>query len=256
MARKLILIGGIGNQLFILARALSSDVSRVKLYKLTEIQKYILHKLGWKIQKDWVSIDQLAHDLHIDLVTLPNLSFVYISFKTIIRKIFNNQLQEQPLSNLKGWDLGYFHSVASTNKNAMVKVALALKNLLCDKLVTMQVNYSTIHYRQGDMPQIYKLSKDDVSKFNKLVPNNNIYIISPDGEEQFTSSFQNCKYVNEIDDLNLIRNSQNILMGSSTFCFWSLLTSDNVKKQKVFIKAGYHLADNLRRFGFDVHELE
>lgn len=256
MTRKLILIGGVGNQLFILARALSNDISRVKLYKFTEGQKYILHKLGWKIQKDWVSIDQLAHDLHIDLVPLPNLSFAYLSFKTIIRKIFNMQLRERPLLNLNGWDLGYFHSVSSTNKIAMVKVADALKNLFCDKLVSMQVNYSTIHYRQGDMPKIYALSKDEVSKFTKLVPENNIYIISPDGEGHFASGLKNCKYVNEIDDLNLIRNSQNILMGSSTFCFWSLLTSDNVKKQRVFIKAGYHLADNLRRFDFDVYELE
>ena len=75
MTRKLLLIGGIGNQLFILARALSVESKKVVVFKLSHRQKRMLKFCGWKFHRDWIDMDYLCDRLGVEVRQLKIESF-------------------------------------------------------------------------------------------------------------------------------------------------------------------------------------
>lgn len=255
MTLKLLLIGGVGNQLFVLARALSSNAPRIRIYRFSKSHEKILGYFGWSKQKDWLGTEKIANSIDLRVETLPLPSFVYLMITVALRKITNRAIIETPNSKTKGWDLGYFHSEISTTKKAIEEVVLAIKKHLADKLATEASGCCVVHYRQGDMPEKYSLSQLQVSNFITKNCNTKISIICPNQiiceARNITVHSEN----DEIDDLNLLRNADKVLMGSSTFAFWSLMTSDQVKNQEVYLKSGYYLAKQLKRFGFKVIEI-
>ena len=105
------------------------------------------------------------------------------------------------------------------------------------------------------MPSKYRITQKHIEDFLGIHDTKKVVIIAPNQELKLKIEADFFSKNDELSDLALIRKTKKILMGSSTFCFWGLLTSDNRPNQHVYIKSGYYLAENLKRFGFNVYEV-
>ena len=147
-----------------LARALSVESKKVVVFKLSHRQR-MLKFCGWKFHRDWIDMDYLCDRLGVEVRQLKIESFFYLATLVLIRKYIFKDLYEKPIYSDAGWDLGYFHSIGSTEVPAMERVASELKRFLKKQEAYDVTSYSLVHFRHGDMPSKYRITQKHIEDF-------------------------------------------------------------------------------------------
>ena len=132
--------------LFILARALSVESKKVVVFKLSHRQKRMLKFCGWKFHRDWIDMDYLCDRLGVEVRQLKIESFFYLATLVLIRKYIFKDLYKKPIYSDAGWDLGYFHSIGSTEVPVMERVASELKKVFKKQEAYDVTSYSLVHF--------------------------------------------------------------------------------------------------------------
>ena len=246
---KFLLIGGVGNQLFVLARALTigNDVAVIKHFG--QSHNIFLQKIGVSVHRDWLGIEQIAkqHKLVVKKVNL--IDIIELAVVLLVKKILKLNWDQCEQRTILNWNLGYFHSSEKTSCEAVLSIAKSIDTFLID-LNDIPAAESVVHNRQGDMPEKFRLTSDEILNF-RLNVDPTAYIIeaAPTGKNVYKETSDS-----EIYDFNLIRGSKNVLFGASTFAFWAVIASKNLNEKKIWVKAIYVLRKNISRFSKNVQD--
>lgn len=248
--KKIVLIGGVGNQLFMTWRALSYAKEFPELLRLTPTQKKLTSLIGWSIQEDWLGIDIVAEDLGLTIRNLSFQEFAQLFFMFVLRKLcilkFDNKLETCPSGK---WDLGYFQNIDCVKLEVLPKLVKSVSDLIP---LEQKNEFTIIHDRAGDFDENRRLPVAAVEKF--LDSSDDVKrVISAHSSDRFK------KFINlssdEVSDLNEIRSAKTVIMTCSTFAFWGVMMSRNPKLRVVYSKKD-NLSEILTRAGKHVEYLD
>jgi hypothetical protein len=222
-----VLMGGVGNRLFQLARAIDMrdvgiDITVIELPKFIEKSAKLF---GWSYHQQWLNLDKLVSQLGIKkrkanrYEVLLSL-MVYISRKVKINSYpFNQELRDIHLPIPK-ITLGYFQSLSHVNIRSLDRIALELIKLLNIK----QLDHKVVHVRGGDFNHKDRISPINLMKI--LFDNKDIYIVTNDlasiqkifeknkGLKLFSSK---C----DLEDFIFLSSANEIYPTKSTYSFWA-----------------------------------
>lgn len=254
MTFKVLLMGGIGNQLFQVARAVSlkSKKKNVVLIKLVFLKKFIYKLIGHPYQKQWIDIDMLSKNLGINVMPISFFLFLKIFLLFILKKINLDFFFDAPLYNRIGSnifiDIGYFQDTNHLDENAINTISDALYKLLSIEISYIQKNEISFHIRGGDFlhndPKIIK-KRPNLEKIKNIINdyrNNNfiIKIITDDNYivKMLKNEYQELIFFNDspLLDFKELINSNQLYASQSTFCFWAYAIAFRYKKSKLINK--------------------
>lgn len=251
--RKLVLIGGVGNQLFILWRAMSIGLPDVDVLRLSERQLRLTKLIGWTVQRDWLGVDQIALSLKLKIRTTTNLEFAILIILFCMKKIGLNSIFDRGLSAkpFLNWDLGYFQS----SDHVKLDRAPSLVRKIKERLIGMHEADSCrviIHDRIGDLQESLRLNENRVSKALQGYAKTEVKIIASNKSERF-KEYENISS-DEVADFTSLMKADAVVMAGSTFCFWAVLSNMN-EEVKVLISHDVHLGRLLKDLCVNVEYL-
>ena len=156
IAKNVFLMGGVGNQLFQIARActLRDNGYDVYVLKLSRNTKLIYRLIGFTLHDDWIDIDKVLFKLslqrkEISYKQMLILVLLFMLRKLGINKYFDTKIDEVPNFLNKFIDVGYYQSSTHLASNAVKEVGHALIDLL--NISSSTDNSSIVlHIRGGD----------------------------------------------------------------------------------------------------------
>jgi len=251
--KKVLLMGGVGNQLFQILRAQShsSQGCAVELLRLSKNKNFIYKLVGFSNHSEWLNIDNLAFrlDLKIREITFHELLLVAINYflkKVGLRCWFNSPLKEKSnnlttfLSN--GIDVGYFQNSHHFTSIAMNQLILALIDELEIISTPMHTNIFTIHVRGGDFPINDRINKYQVNKIIQQSEDLNldIKVITNDSayaQVLFSKLNYNFLYSGSsaLDDFRFMCLSKNLYLSNSSFSFWAAKCSQQLGGDNFYV---------------------
>ena len=229
--KKVVLIGGVGNQLFIVWRALSYGSNFPDIVRLTSTQRKLTSLIGWTIQDDWLGIDKIVMDLGLTIRNLRFYELVPLFCMFILKKMnflqFDNDLQ----ATSKGiWDLGYFQKISCVDLKVLPQLIETVNALVPLK---QESEFIIVHDRTGDFHERHQLPVEEVEKLlNSSIKQKRI--IAAHSSARF-KNFINLS-TDELSDFNAIRVAETVIMTCSTFAFWGVMLSANPKVSVVYKK--------------------
>lgn len=237
--KKVLLMGGMGNKFFQLARAIEFkeknitvelvyiDLKMKKLYKLS----------GHTIHPDWINISSLASKFNIPSRAITIFEFFQLGIKFFIKKLFVSNDFNSNLSDAldtsgltkKTWDIGYFQSTNHISMSSINKVADLLGELLC--IEKKNSNNLTLHIRGGDFDLTNRIQenqiKDIVFLCNSLMLNLVVITNDKDYSKKILRKTTYKFYLGESACFDFIElaSSTNLYLSNSTFAFWAAMTA-------------------------------
>ena len=246
--KKVLLFGGIGNQLFQLSRAYQHklDGKNVALINIQSGKSIIYNFLNLTQHNDWIDMCKLSSLVGIECkrISLKDAFFIiYVFFQKRLSKKSNFNTQYDYNSYLP-IDIGYFQSRKHVSLEAINKVAELLLDYLSIKNKN-PINDFTIHIRGSNFDaakreHIQFTSPQDVQRAIKFSKKNNISIkivtnSKKDAIKVFPSAsednFSNGK--NELEDFKILCLSKNLFLSNSTFSFWAYLCAKKLYLSEV-----------------------
>lgn len=248
--KKVVLIGGVGNQLFILWRALSYTNNVPEILQLTKVQQKLTSLLGWSIQKDWIGIEQIATELGFTVRYLKSREIPVLLFMFVLKKLKLLRFDEELTQISSGhWDFGYFQKAGCVD----MKILPRLVKCISTKMPQEPTNDLTIiHDRAGDFEENRRLPEAEVVEIANSY-GNEIRLISAHSSKRF-KDFLNISS-DECHDLNSIRSATRVIMTCSTFAFWGVMLSNNPKMTILYTESD-NLSDILLKVGKNVDYLK
>ena len=175
---KVFLLGGVGNNLFQIARAKSLAQVNQKATLLKISKKHVwIYKLisRHKIHEDWLDVDKLAAKLDLEiaetnLLDLIRLGKIFIQKKLGIKTVFNRPLSE--ISSDKGIfkkskiEVGYFQTTNHVSTLSVYETSVALKIILNVRL--LEYEKLILHLRGGDFSIDSRISYSDIEKAKSI----------------------------------------------------------------------------------------
>jgi hypothetical protein len=227
--KHVLLMGGVGNQLFQLAKAIdiARDGYRVKLVRvesffLANILAYKVRR--WSKQDQWLNVPELACSLGIPTVkpTIISTAAFLIQLLRIV-VLGKKELLNPPRNHKYPFvSIGYYQSAGSYDEDSLIHVARSLRQFISMPKDTNIV--PVIHFRTGDILLDDQLTTNEIESFLRtynyqcICLTNNIEKAS-----QTLKGLATFRSGSPLEDFILIASSTTILPSSSTFCFWAVL---------------------------------
>ena len=168
---KILLMGGLGNQFFQIARAteLRDKSVGVELIYIGARLDW-LYRLGGHTRHDiWLDVSILAENLGLTYRSITLFELLFLGFKFLGRKLgivsmfdeeLDVRLNHKPFI-LDSWDIGYFQSSKHISLTSIEKVSRGLTELLEISKVTERARIA-FHIRGGDFSADNRVTVDDV----------------------------------------------------------------------------------------------
>lgn len=171
---KVFLLGGVGNNLFQIARAKSLAQVSQKATLLKISQKHVwIYKLilRHKIHEDWLGVNKLAAKLDLEiaetnLMDLIRLGKIFFQKKLGIKTVFNRPISEissdKRIFKKSKIEVGYFQTPDHVSSLSIQEISVALKLILNVKL--LEYEKLILHLRGGDFSIQSRISSSDLKK--------------------------------------------------------------------------------------------
>lgn len=239
------LIGGTGNQLFQIWRALSIN-ENIELVTLSPFQKKITRLIGWSVHDDWLDVMQLTKDLGLINRQLSYLELAYLGYIFLMKKLRKLSF-EQINDNYRRFELGYFQEKTYLDKAMLSSLTAQIIKQIgpssCEDI-------SIIHDRGGDFPVQFRLTTTQIGNARHYFRNKIIYAIS---DRTITQTMYKRINGNSLSDFNMLRSAEEIMMTCSTFAFWSVVLST---KKSIYYNKKDNLSLLLEELNYDVKYLQ
>ena len=247
IVKNVFLMGGVGNQLFQIARACShrDNGHDVYILKLSRHTKLIYRLIGFTFHDDWVDIEKVLCKLsfktkEISYKQMLILIFLFMMRKLGINKYFDTKIDEAPNFLNKLIDVGYFQSSKHLTSNAVEDVGHALIDIL--NISSDTDNSSMVlHIRGGDFSETDRLKDHDIKKVKDLAQRRNlqIKIVTNDKifAKQVTGINENISINNSnsaLDDFIFLTGSKLLFLSNSTFAFWAAIVASLSRNTELF----------------------
>ncbi len=246
---KILLMGGLGNQFFQIARALEFKKRGIPV-EMVYFGAYgnLLYWLsGYTKHDDWLNVELLMDSLSIDHRSIKFPEIFIIGSKFLLRKLnlktrFDERLDLVSSEN-KGrikWDIGYFQSVDHVSLDAVNTVAVWLVKILGleDKI---QLNHMGFHLRGGDFKHSSRLTRSNIRDALEFTKEDNLKIFIATNDSDFANKIFKGLNVNfEVsslsakDDFVSLASAHSLFLSNSSFAFWAGLCAKMTHDSNVF----------------------
>lgn len=256
---KVLLMGGLGNQFFQIARAIELRDRSIGVQLV-----YIDAKLDWLYRlsghtkhDSWLDVSVLAESLglkyrSITLLELLSLSFKFFARKFVVISQFNEPLDSKLSQNKLGsntWDVGYFQSIRHVSLASINQVSSGLIDLLGTNESAAKTRMA-FHIRGGDFSVIDQVHRglrlparvtvDDIRSVVEAAVSDSSRVFVATNDVKFSSEiFQSLGVDFKIsklsprEDFITIATSKNIFVSNSSFAFWAALCAKNAHNATV-----------------------
>lgn len=269
---KVLLMGGLGNQFFQIARAieLMDRCPDVELVFISPRLDIFYRLTGHTKHDQWLDIGNLASNLKINYRSISLSEFLFLGFKFVLKKLglissFNielNSLSDYKKQNSVLWDIGYFQSIKHVSSKSVNKVANGLIDLLfIDKTPTKDL--SVFHIRGGDFinrESKYKITTDVIKNAVASTKNNKIFVATND--INFSNKiFRTLNIDFEIsslspkDDFITIATAKNVFVSNSSYAFWAALCAKHAHRSNIFSLISWPYTDFLSTLSLDADKM-
>lgn len=257
MAYKVFLMGGVGNQLFQLSRAISLQLKdkNVIVHELGMIKKIIYKLIGHSIHENWINMQEFSRHLGLNykktnILELVQLFIIFFLRKLSIKNNFDLSLSQR-ISSQNKFDVGYFQEKKHFNKKAQFIILDALKKILQKDLIkNPSKKIISLHIRGGDFLKYknnhhlnIKNSLVTIEKFLKKIDPKifKIKIITNDKIILNSMNLINVEIVsgNPKDDFLSLVNCSQMYVSQSSFCFWAYLFANKFNDCKIVNKENW-----------------
>lgn len=247
---KILLMGGLGNQFFQIARAIELRDKSVGV-ELVYIGARLdwLYRLGGHTRHDiWLDVSILADNLGLTYRSITLFELLFLGFKFLGRKlgivsIFDEELDvrlnHKPFI-LDSWDIGYFQSSKHISLTSIEKVSRGLTELLEINKVTERARIA-IHIRGGDFSTDDRVTVDDVRiAIEAAVYDSQRIFVATNDAKFSTKIFESLDVDFEISKLSprgdfiAIATARNIFVSNSSFAFWAALCAKNTHHSVIY----------------------
>ena len=246
---KVLLMGGLGNQFFQIARAIELRDRSIGV-QLVYIDAKLdwLYRLGGHTKHDsWVDVSVLAESLGLKYRSITLLELLSLAFRFFARKkrgisSFNEELDYKLSQKKLGsntWDVGYFQSIRHVSLASINKVSSRLTDLLGTNESATKARMA-FHIRGGDFSVIDRVTVDDVRSAVEASVSNSSRVFVATNDIKFSSEiFQSLDVDFEIsklsprEDFITIATSKKIFVSNSSFAFWGALCAKNAHNSTV-----------------------
>jgi len=247
---KILLMGGLGNQLFQLARAIElRDRSiGVQLVYIGEKLDW-LYRLGGHTKHDsWLEVGVLADSLGLEYRNITLTEVLSLGLKFIGRKlgltsgfdeVLESKLDAKSLFS-NSWDVGYFQSIRHVSVASVNKVSVGLARML--KIIESPAHdLVAFHIRGGDFNITDRVTVDDVQSAVEATLSDSSRIFVATNDVRFSSGiFKSLGVDIEISKLSprgdfvAIATAKSVFVSNSSFGFWAALCAKNTHNSFVY----------------------
>lgn len=278
---KVLLMGGLGNQFFQIARAIELRDRSIGV-QLVYIDAKLdwLYRLGGHTKHDsWLDVSVLAESLglkyrSITLLELLSLSFKFFARKFVVISQFNEELDSMLSRKKLGsntWDVGYFQSIRHVSLASINQVSSVLTDLLGVNESAVQARM-VFHIRGGDFSVIdqaqrgvrlpSRVTTDDIRSLVEAAVSDSSRVFVATNDVKFSSEiFQSLDVDFEIsklsprEDFITIATSKNIFVSNSSFAFWAALCAKNAHNSTVYSLNSWPYEDLLSTLRYETSSI-
>jgi hypothetical protein len=247
---KVLLMGGLGNQFFQIARAIELLDNSVSVEVV-----YIDEKFDWSYRlgghtkhENWLDVSILVESLGLKHRSITFIELLFLGFKFIGRKIGIASFFDEELDVRLGrkslisstWDVGYFQSRRHVSLDSINKVSCSMAQILG----IIEANESTriaFHIRGGDFRSFDRVTDDDIRIAIESTISNSARIFVATNDFKFSSKiFESMDVDYEISKLTpkadfiAIATSKTVFVSNSSFAFWAALCAKNFHNAIVY----------------------
>jgi len=261
-------MGGIGNQLFQINRALSIKLvgGDVEVIHLGNFKKFIHLIINHSNHKDWININKLCNQLKISYRRVNFYDLLILSFFFISKKLNLYSYFDIPLDNLdlqqSRYDIGYFQKKNHFNHKSLEIITDNLIKLLSINLSTNQKKKIIgFHVRGGDFLKNknnklikktpnFELLKKYLKKFKK--EKSKFFIITND--TKIILRFHNninksiIHSSDELSDFLKLVQCNLMFVSQSTYCFWAYLLSKKIYNCEILNLEDWYFKDIVQAY--------
>ena len=240
-------MGGVGNQLFQITRALSlrENEKKIEIIRLGSYKKFINLLISHKNQDDWLGLDLLLKKLQIkvravSILELLKLFIIFIQKKMNFFSDFDIPLQERIISSNK-YDLGYFQHKNQFSKSAMKIVIskliiqlnlskkIKIKNRLCFHIRATDFLNKENNNQIDRMPNYHKMKEILNTYFSKkydlLILTDDPKIIKNIKEDNIKFDYQSSS---AREDFISLCQCNKMIVSQSSFSFWAYVLAKDL----------------------------
>jgi len=256
--KKVLLMGGIGNKLFQLARAVELqekniivelvyiDPKMTKFYKLS----------GHTIHPEWIDIPFLSGIFNIHIRPITFIEFIQLVIKFFTKKVglsddFNINLYD--VLEKRGeisWDVGYFQSKNHLSLSTLNKVADELIKIL--NIKKKNSKELTLHIRGGDFDTKNRIQKKQMEAIILLCQSLMLNLIVVTNDNVFSKKllgetlYKFYKGKSAYDDFIKLASSSNLYLSNSTFAFWAAMIAIRSHSAKIYLPNNWPYSDFIK----------
>lgn len=226
------MFGGVGNQLFHIARALEHE-QRGRSVTLVDCARYaplLSRVLGWTAQQDWLGLDALCETLGLvrreatpfDLVMLARHKFTKALTGSFDRPI-------AAVTRRSGYDVGYFQSVPKVGCETMRRLA----RVLAAHLEIRHQGHAAIHFRASDFAP-----KDWIPPevFDSFAPGKPVFLVGDvDVGSLLRDRYRRFDGGSARADFGFLAGSGELLITRSTFGLWAALIAKELGSAEITV---------------------
>lgn len=257
-SKKVLLFGGIGNQLFQLSRAYQHKLDGKNVTVINIIKgKSILYKLlNLTKHNDWIDMNEMSTLVGIESNEPSFLDIFLISYIFFQKRFFkiNNFNTYYENNNYFPIDIGYFQSRKHVSLKAINKVSEVLIDCLQIKKSNSIFDFA-IHIRgnifdSAKREHIQFTSPKDIEKAIKFANKNRLdmKIVTNSKNDAIklfplgsSKNFSNGK--NELEDFKFLCLSRNLFLSNSTFSFWALTCAKKLNLKEYLLPSTFWFND-------------
>lgn len=253
MIVKVFLMGGIGNQLFQINRALSLKLEgqRVEIIYLGKFKKLIRFIINHPSHPDWININKLCKNLKLDIrevniFDLIKLTYFFMLKKFHLYKYFDISLDRQ-ISIRNEYDIGYFQKIIHSRPNCFNLIVISLiKQLNLKKIKDNNKKIIGFHIRTGDFLKdknnlhINRKPNFDLIIYylKKFTKERIFFFVITNNKKQFINYFSLANKsiihsTNELDDFKKLIGCNEMYVSQSTYSFWAYIIAKKLNRCKV-----------------------
>tara|TARA_A100001011_G_scaffold260941_1_gene269445 strand:+ start:1412 stop:2236 length:825 start_codon:yes stop_codon:yes gene_type:complete len=247
---KVLLMGGLGNQFFQIARAVElrdKSIGVEVIYIGTKLDW--LYRLGGHTKHDnWLDVCVLVENLGLKYrrITLPELLLLglkFLSRKLGIVSLFDEELNvrlSQKYFKKSNWDVGYFQSSRHVSLGSINKVSFGLVKLMNINEAVAEAR-TAFHIRGGDFKSVDRVTTNDVRiAIDEMACNlKKIFVVTNDVKfssrifESIDVDFEISKLSSK-EDFIAIATSKNVFVSNSSFSFWAAICAKNSHNSTIY----------------------
>lgn len=239
LVRKLLLMGGVGNKLFQLCKALSYDeaVDCYNIEDFAELKFFLEVFKNWSFHHDWLDVADLTYMSNVT-IKQPSIWIRISLYQTlllyVLRALSGKSRFDSTSMNL--FEFGYFQDPMEIEKSTVVQLALKIsRNLKPDHR-----SYDfAFHFRGGDFDEHDRPKKEELEQVSgkrdvAIVTNDRQTVIglAPMLETRIISS------TNALDDFCILAKAKTLYCSNSTFCFWAAAVGKFASNQVHILSRG------------------